>query len=176
MAEEQAPVVLELAPLPREQIGPFLLLGLDKAAGPKEIEAHWAERVKWARKNQIPISLEDINWARQVINDLEKRVRADAASLNADTAEGLLRKLAERYGTTSEGGPSWQPLDVEKPLDEYTPAAEIPDLNEARAAAHVPEVPREVHAVATLLEQLVQEPLDPWKLDFPPDTSKDPAP
>ena len=26
------PVVLELAPLPREQVGPFLLLGLDKDA------------------------------------------------------------------------------------------------------------------------------------------------
>ena len=26
------PVVLDLAPLPREQIGPFLLLGLDKDA------------------------------------------------------------------------------------------------------------------------------------------------
>ena len=38
MANSNEPVVLELAPLPRDQIGPFLLLGLDKDAEPSEID------------------------------------------------------------------------------------------------------------------------------------------
>ena len=53
MSDSQEPVLLELAPLPREKIGPFILLGLEKDASPEEIEAHWAQRVIWARKNHI---------------------------------------------------------------------------------------------------------------------------
>jgi hypothetical protein len=174
MPDEPLPIVLELAPLPREQIGPFLLLGVDKTATPEEIEAHWAERVKWARKNQINISLEDINWARQIINDPERRIKADAASLNADTGDGVLRKLEERFGLTTQGGPAWQPLDVEKPLQDYTPPAEVPNIDDVRAAVTVPEVPQEVPAVRLLLEQLAAEPLDPWALELPSDAPKDP--
>ena len=110
MADEHEPVVLELAALPREQIGPFLLLGVDKDAGPKQIEANWAQRVIWARKNQIRTVLGDINWAREVITDPERRVRADLTSLNIDTAEGILRRLAEQYGAGTEGI-SWRALD-----------------------------------------------------------------
>src|ERR671933_158280 len=69
MAKSPEPVVLELASLPREQVGPFLLLGLDKAADKKQMERHWADRVKWARKQQIKVPLEDINWARDVLGD-----------------------------------------------------------------------------------------------------------
>ena len=32
MARLHTPIVLELAPLPREQVGPFLILGLSKDA------------------------------------------------------------------------------------------------------------------------------------------------
>ena len=88
MGGSPEPVVLELAMLPREQVGPFLLLGLDKAADKAEIDAHWANRLKWARKGQAKIALEDINWAREVLHDTERRIRADAASLNADTSDG----------------------------------------------------------------------------------------
>src|SRR5215469_10419725 len=93
----EAPVVLELAPLPREQVGPFLLLGVDKLADKEQIEANWAQRVIWARKGQSKVPLEDINWAREHVSDPEKRIRADAASLNADTTTGVLRRLKERY-------------------------------------------------------------------------------
>src|SRR5579884_2182683 len=92
------PVVLELAPLPREQIGPFLILGLDKDADKDQIEANWARRVIWARKNQTRLPLEDINWARETVNDPDKRLRADVTSLNADTSDGTLRRLAQRFG------------------------------------------------------------------------------
>jgi hypothetical protein len=160
------PVVLELAPLPREQVGPFLMLGVDKDSDKDQIEANWAERVKWARKNQTRLQLEDINWAREVLNDPDRRVRADAGSLNADTGDGTLRALAQRY--SGRQGPSvWQPLDVEKPLADYTPPTEVPDPQTVLAAVMVPEVPEEVPMAANLLEQLAQEPLDPWDLNLP---------
>jgi hypothetical protein len=62
----------------------------------------------------------------------------------------------------------WQPLDDEKPLADYVPQAEVPDADAVRAALAVPEVPEELPAVPSLLERLVQQPLDPWGLDLPP--------
>src|SRR5262245_51132940 len=106
-----APVLLDLAPMPREQMGPFLLLGVTKDCGKEQIEANWAERVRWARRNQIKTSLEDINWAREIVNDADKRVRSDASSLNLDTTEGTLRRLAERYAKPEEMA-RCSPLDV----------------------------------------------------------------
>jgi hypothetical protein len=168
MAKSADPVVLDLASLPREQIGPFLLLGLDKSAGRKEVESHWADRLKWARRNLIKVALEDINWARDVLNDQERRIRADAGSLNADTTDGLLAQLSQRFGL--EGGQAtrqWQPLDSEKPLADYVPPADVPDIAAVRQAITVPALPEDVPAVPALLERLAQSPLDPWTLDLP---------
>jgi hypothetical protein len=164
------PVVLELAPLPREQIGPFLLLGLDKDADKEQIEANWARRVIWARKNLTRVPLEDINWAREVVSDVDKRVRADSASLNPDTTDGLLRRWCRRFGVGGAGGEvqiGWQPLDGEKPLADYAPPAEVPDPGEVRAALTCPEVPPDVPAVPRLLDQLAREPIDPWAVVLP---------
>ncbi len=172
MPNPQEPVILELAPLPREQTGPFILLGLGKDADQEEIEANWAQRVIWARKKTFRIPLEDVNWAREVINDPERRVRADALSLNVDTGEGALKRLAGRYGGKDAKGPAWQPLDREKPLADYRPATEIPDPEAVRTAIQVPEVPREVPAARVLLEQLAREPLDPWDLPLSSEPSQ----
>jgi len=153
------PVVLELASLPREQVGPFLLLGVDKTTDKEQIEVCWAQRLIWARKDQIPTPLEDINWARETLNDAEKRVRADAASLNIDTSEQILKRLRARHGG---GGLGCRPLNLEKPLADYTPAIPVPDPEEVRKTIPAGEVPMEIPAVAKILEQFVQQPLDPW--------------
>jgi hypothetical protein len=160
--------MLELATLPREQVGPFLLLGLDKAADKKALDAHWADRLKWARKGQAKVPLEDINWAREVLSDTDRRIRADAASLNADTSDGALAQFAQRYGM--EGGQvsrMWQAQDSEKPLADYRPPADVPDPEAVRVALVVPEVLEEVPAVPLLLERLMQQPLDPWAIELP---------
>jgi hypothetical protein len=168
MGRNAEPVVLELATLPREQVGPFLLLGLDKAAGKSDIDAHWADRLKWARKGQAKVPLEDINWAREVLGDTERRIRADAASLNADTTDGVLAQFAQGYGVRDgQAGRMWQALDVEKALSDYRPPAEVPDANAVRVALAVPEVPEEVPAVPLLLERLAQQALDPWAIELP---------
>jgi hypothetical protein len=170
MSEPQAPVVLELAPLPREQLGPFLILGVGKEADREQIEASWAQRVISARKNQVNVPLEDINWAREVINDAQRRVRADATSLTLDTADGVLRQLAERFGVGLP--PQWPPFDVEKPLADHSPAAEVPSLDEVRATVAVPDMPTDLPAVLHLLEEMAREPIDPWTLSLPSDPSQ----
>jgi hypothetical protein len=164
MAEPEDPITLELAPLPREQIGPFLILGVDKDADADTVEAHWAQRLIWARKNQLPITLPDINWAREVLNDFEQRVRADVLSLNADTATHTLRDLAEKYGATEPGGPTWQPLEAGPAAVDPGPEIDLPDLEAVRQAIDVPELPWEAPAMSAFLDSLLREPLDPWNL------------
>lgn len=167
MGRNEEPVLLELASLPREQVGPFLLLGLDKTADKETVDAHWAERLKWARKGLSKVPLEDVNWAREILNDLERRIRADAASLNVDTVDGVLAQFAQRYGL-QEGKVRrmWQALENEKELAAYRPAAEVPSANEVRAALVMPDVPEEAPAVPLLLERLAQQPLDPWAIEI----------
>jgi hypothetical protein len=157
-----APVVVELAPLPREQVGPFLLLGVEKTAEKEQVEAAWAKRVIWARKDQIKIALEDINWAREVINSTAKRIRADAASLNLDAADGVLKRLAEELG--GQAAPQCQPLDVEVDFSQYDMPVEKPDIDAVRAQIVVPDVPMELPAAKAILEEFLRLPLDAWDL------------
>jgi hypothetical protein len=157
------PVVLELAALPREQVGPFLLLGLEKTADKDQIEASWARRIIWARKDQIKVPLEDINWAREVLNDKDRRIRADAASFNLDTTDGVLRDLVERYGGEAAAA-RCKPLDIEKDLADFSWPVDMPDLEAVRSGIAVPDIPEEVPAVRGILEKFLQEPLDPWNL------------
>jgi hypothetical protein len=159
------PVVLELAPLPREQVGPFLLLGLDKDADRDTIEAHWAQRIKWARQKQIKVPLEDINWAREILSDPERRLLAAVSTLNVDTAAGVLAELERKYTQASGQATGGQPIDQETDLSTYSPDVEVPGVEEVRAAIVVPEIPREFPVVRELLKQAVDQPLDPWAVE-----------
>lgn len=156
------PILPELGPVQRAHIGPFLLLGVGKDADKEAIEAGWAKRLIWARKNLIDAPLEDINWARDLLSDPVRRVKADAASLNLDTVDGTLKQLQERF--QSKG--ACQPIDVEKSLAHYTPPTPVPDPEEVLAGIPTPQIPHDVPAVAVLLEQFVRQPLDPWNIDI----------
>jgi hypothetical protein len=164
MADVSEPVVLELAPLSREQIGPFFLLGIDKDAEPEQVDAAWAERIKGARRGQHAIPLEDINWAREIVNDPERRVRADVMSLNADTADGFLRRLAEQYSLID--GPTWQPVEQPQSVADYSPAVEVPEAAEILHSVTLPDIPLELPLVARLLKQFAPDSLDPWSFDI----------
>ncbi len=171
MADQDAPLVLKLASLPRNQIGPFLILGIDKDAGKEAIEASWAQRLIAARKGQTVVPLEDINWAREIITDPERRLRADAISMSIETSEGTLRKLQDRFKETSS---ACQPIDVEPSLTDYQPTVPAATLDEIRALVPEAQIPREMTAVPILLKDAAAEPLDPWafslaKTDAPPD-------
>lgn len=160
------PVMMDLTPLPRGQVGPFLYLGVDKDADREGIEAAWAQRLIWARKGQTKAQLEDINWAREILSDRERRIRADATSLNVDTTDGVLRRLRERFQGKGQATVGCRPLDVEKNLADYTPPTPVPDMEEIRRAAPAPQPPRDLPAVAALLQEFVRQPLDPWDPSF----------
>lgn len=161
------PVILELATLPREQVGPFLILGVDKVADREEIEAAWAKRLIWARKGLVLTTLEDINWAREALNESDRRIRADAGSLNLDTSDGVLRRLGQRFGGKNNDEPSCRPIDMEAPLAQDAPADDIPDIDEVRREILRGEVPRALPAVAVLLDEFLGTLLDPWDLPLP---------
>jgi hypothetical protein len=159
MSDAAGPVMVELASLPRGQVGPFLILGVDKDAEKEVLEAGWAQRLIWARRNQIPTPLEDINWARDTINDPQRRLLAEAVSLNVDTVAGTLKRLRQ----DQFGKAGCKPIDVEKNLADYSPDVAIPDVDELRRAIVPPQLPSEVPAVALLLAQMIGEPVDPWE-------------
>ncbi len=168
MSEQTEPVVLDLAPLPRDKIGPFLILGLEKDASKEQMEANWARRLIWSRKNQIRVPLEDINWAKEIVADFERRTRADCCSLNMDVIDGVIRQITQRYGSgQTTARPRWRPLDVEKPVNCYAPAVEAPSWEQVRASITPPSIPEEAPAVKALLDQLLQQPLDPWSVELP---------
>jgi hypothetical protein len=160
------PVVLQLAPLPRTQIGPFLILGVEKDAPRELVEAQWAQRLIWARKGQTRSALEDINWAREVMNNPEQRLRSDAISLNLDTTEGTLRKLRERFQGNRPSEVGARPIDVEKWLGDYVPPVPVPSVDELRQNVHVPELPQDVPAVRVLLDSFARAAVDPWQVDL----------
>jgi hypothetical protein len=160
------PVLSEPAPLPRSQVGPFLILGVDKDADRDAIEAAWAQRLIWARKNLTKAPLEDINWARETMNDADLRTRADAVSLNIDTTDGVLKRLRERFGGKDQLPAGCRPIDIEKNLADYQPPLELPDLEEVRRQISPPQIPREVPAVQVILEEFVRQPVDPWEVSL----------
>ena len=160
------PVMLDLAPLPRSHVGPFLILGVDKDASRDVIEACWAQRLIWARKGMTRSSLEDINWAREILNSTEQRLRADAVALNLDTTDGTLRKLRERFQGKRPSEVGARPLDMEKWLGDYVPPVAVPTVDELRENVRVPELPRDVPAVRVLLEGFARAEVDPWQIDL----------
>ncbi|MBI3407284.1 MAG: hypothetical protein HY040_02870 [Planctomycetes bacterium] len=160
------PVTLELAPLPRAQVGPYLILGVDKDADRETIEAAWAKRLIWARKGLTKSPLEDINWAREMLSDSDRRVKADAASLNVDTTDGILKSFRERFEGKRQTTAGCRPIDIEKSLADYQPPTPIPDLEEVRKSIPQPEIPREVPSVRVILEEFIRQPIDPWDIDL----------
>src|SRR5438270_9636786 len=150
-----APIVLQLAPLPRTQVGPFLILGVDKDATREVIEAAWAEKIKQARRGQIKTPLEDINWAREMLTNKETRIRCDAVALNIDTTDSTLKKLRERYQGKQQIEIRCKPIDTEKWLADYMPPTPVPTVDELRQLVHLPEIPRDVPAVRVMLENFV---------------------
>ncbi len=160
------PVVLQLAPLPRTQVGPFLILGVDKDADRETIESAWAEKIKQARRGQIKTPLEDINWAREMLMGKEARIRCDAVALNIDTTGGTLKKFKERYQGKQQAEIRCKPIDTEKWLADYAPPTPVPLVEEIRLLVKLPDIPRDVPAVRVMLESFVKEAIDPWQVQL----------
>ena len=164
MPDSEQPLVLDLASLSREQMGPFLVLGVDKDVDNKEIEAHWAQRLIWARAKQVRVPLEDINWAKEILQDRDRRVLADILSLNPDTLAAEMRQLLqlEKHGALEPEEPGWTP--VEPPLPELPKMLpeQLPDMEAVRADIAIPEIPLDLPAISRMLEEVANAPIDPW--------------
>jgi hypothetical protein len=154
---------VELAPLPRDRVGPFLLLGAAKDADPVEIEARWAQSVLWARQGKTTVALGDIHWAREVLRDPDRRLNADVASLNTDIAGDELRHLAQRFHLV-EGHPTWTPVDPDPPL---LRPDDVPDGAAIRATLPTPELTIEFPGVSRWLADFGNDAIDPWSIPFP---------
>jgi hypothetical protein len=153
-------------PLPRERVGPFLILGISKDANDETIEAAWAQGVLWARQGKTAIPLEDIHWARAVLRDPEQRLAADVASLNPDTASEELHRLGHLWNL-DPARPHW-PLDPDPPAL----AADVPDPAAIRPTVTAPAVPVDLPGVARWLDEFARGPFDPWGLTLPPATNE----
>jgi hypothetical protein len=154
-------VLVATSPLPRERVGPFLILGVAKDADEPTIEAAWAQRVLWARQGKTRVPLEDIHWARAVLRDPDARLAADAASLNPDIAGDELRRLTKLWHL--DGRPGWPPLDPEPPTIE----AAVPDIAAVKPSIPAPAVPLDLPGVARWLDEFARGPIDPWGLNLP---------
>ena len=118
------------------------------------------------RKGLTKCPLEDINWAREILNDADLRIRADAVSLNIDTTDGVLKKLRERFQGKEQLPAGCRPIDIEKNLADYQPPLELPDVREVRRQIPPPQIPHEVPAVKDILEEFVRQPIDPWDISL----------
>jgi hypothetical protein len=154
---------VELAPLPRDRVGPFLILGVAKDADAVTIEARWARSILWARQGKKHTPLGDVHWAREVLRNPDLRFPADVASLNADVVGDDLRKLAILYHLDQDR-PAWTPIDPEPPAMRGT---DIPEPNDVKATLPVPEIPTELPGVARWLSEFAQAAIDPWSIPRP---------
>ncbi len=125
-----------------------------------------AQRLIRRRKNLTTLPLEDINWARAILLDPERRIRADATSLNIDSTDGVLKRLREHYQGKDSLPMGCRPLDVEKNLAAYEPPTTVPDLQEVRRQIPTPQIPHEVPAVQVILEEFLSEPIDAWDISL----------
>lgn len=149
---------IELAPLPRDRVGPFLTLGVSKDADAESIERHWAQCVLWARQGKTRTSLSDIHWAREVLRDPERRVEADIDSLNSDTATDELRRIARQFYLDPPNA-AWEPVD-----QDVSAIANLPDPERERERLPGPDVPTDFPAVEQWLKDWTARNIDPWSV------------
>lgn len=158
MSEPFIPEVLELAPVPREQIGPFLLLGLEKDATPEELQKNWAQRVIWARKKSSLLPLEQVNWAREVLSDPQRRLEADLGSLNADTTPRPLHSIVSTFAL----GVPPEPCASAPEPHPVEPVLPRPDA--LAASVPLPQIPEHNFGAVALCKTLAGTMKDPWSL------------
>lgn len=151
---------IELAPLPRDRVGPFLILGVAKDADADAIESHWAQRVLWARQGKTQTALGDIHWARETLRDAEQRLAADVTGLNVDLASEELRRIVRRYHLD----PPQVAWPAVEPEPEAIDSASLPEPASEQSKLPSPRTPIELPAVNHWLETWAHEKIDPWSM------------
>jgi hypothetical protein len=163
MSEMPQPVVLELAPLPREQMGPYFILGLEKDASHQAIQAQWELRVHHADAYKSGLSTEDFDWAKETLLDPVRRINADLASLNADTTERKVGRLLQEFGWGSTSlAIGWVPLEILPLRDSEGDEGGLSNLDTRREAISLPALEPSFAAIESVLLDETKVPEDPW--------------
>lgn len=139
-------------------VGPYIILGIDKDADPATLPEVCARRVEAARAGELTWTEEQIVAALEVLHAPEERLESDVESFNTDIASGEVRRLARLYRVDG-GGPAWEPMDPEPP----TELTELTfDAAGLAAEAPAPDVPLELPSVETWLTQYAAGASNPW--------------
>ena len=171
MAKSLDPVVLELATLSREQIGPFMLLGLDKSADKEQIDKHWADRVKLGAQaaHQGPAAKTSTGRTRSSRTSTGASAPTRPASTPTRRTASS-RKLCDRYGVGngSPGRGCGSRLTTRSRWPTICPRRRCPTADDGPRRHHWSSrrCREELPAVAVLLERLAQLPLDPWAFEL----------
>jgi hypothetical protein len=146
-------------PIDRDDVGPFIVLGVDKDVDAATLHARVAERLRQIDRGECRFTRADVEWARDVLRDRKSRLRADVDHLNPDLASGALGRLARLYHLDG-APPGWEPLDPE-------PVADLPGLDaidvQALAAGLVPpEAPLHFPTLDHWAARRLEIGDDPW--------------
>jgi hypothetical protein len=147
----------------RELAGPYLVLGVDKDVDSDEIEAHYQSQCRAVERGECSWSIDDLEWAKQVLCDPEQRLAADRDSLNPDLASGEVQRLARLYRLDGSP-PGWEPMDPEPPID--FSALYVIDSNALASTVPTPDIPRELPAVKAWLDHFSAAATDPWSMEL----------
>jgi hypothetical protein len=147
----------------RERAGPFLILGIDKDADAATIAAQFERQRHAVQAGLCHWTLDDLDWARNELQDAKQRLAADLNSLDVDLASGEIHRLARLY-SLADGRPGWEPLDPEPKVELMPPAA----VSVERLVADVPQpdVPLEIPAINRWLDQFAHQVADPWTTEL----------
>jgi hypothetical protein len=162
MATSPDPVVLDLAPLPKEKMGPFIILGVAKEATPKEIESAFQERLLGIQAGDFPLGEEDIHWAKERLSDPEDRLNADVVSMNAEILNSPIRRMNK-----SDSENSWSSRDATTRFNVTIEEDLQLAIDAITKDLVVPDLEFDVSKLGRLIKESENPSWDPWNPETP---------
>jgi hypothetical protein len=147
----------------REMAGPFLILGVDKDVDDAKIESQYELQRAAVERGECHWSIDDLEWAKRILNDPYRRLEADLDNLNSDLASGEVHRLQRLYHLDGSP-PGWEAIDPEPPID--LPNNDAIDPLTLTKDIPTPEIPFELPAINAWLEQFAAAITDPWTMEL----------
>lgn len=142
---------------------PFRVIGVMKNATEEEADAAYAAAYKAARRGQGAYTPEEVNAAREALQDPDARAMWEAITYSVPIQPELIQALLDFRGPYSQAGLRLE-LEPEDLLP-YLPA--LPDVSDqafAALCARETPVPDDA-AYLEATKRVVLETLDPWAQD-----------
>ena len=147
--------------------------GAVSVAGPRQDGGQGGDRRPLGRPSEVgaqgtaKVPLEDINWAREILNDVERRIRADAASLNADTQRRRARRSSPSATACRTVAGRLAAAGQREGAGRLSTAGRSArrQRGTGRCALPFPRCPKNCRPCRSA-RSLVQQPLDPWASNY----------